>query len=336
MLPLLYVIGRNTWALKEDALALSDSLRRQFSITAPLVTTPSPVQNTLLHYINRYEYLDNADAGIHPSNRVLVTWYHGAPDDPDYAPMYTRLLGRVDEIERIITSCQSTRQHLLTAGIPDTKIAVIPLGVDLARYRQPSARGRAELGIPVDAVCIGSFQTDGLGNDEGDAPKLIKGPDVFLDVIARLYPREPRLFVLLTGHQRGYVKAGLRQIGVPFAHHNFATHADTAACFRAADLILIASREEGGPKAFTEAWAAGIPVISTRMGMPADHVIDGENGLLANVDDAVGLAAAVQQLIAQPELRARIVAGGTQAVAALTWDIIAARHMAELYQAGTA
>ena len=332
MLPLLYVIGRNTWALKEDALALSAALKRQFEITAPLVMTPPPVHNTLLHYINRYEYLDNADAGIHPSNRVIVTWYHGAPDDPEFSPMYARLLPRIDQIARIVTSCQSTYRHLRTAGVPASKLSVIPLGVDLDRYRQPSARGRAALGIPADAVCIGSFQTDGIGSDDGDEPKLIKGPDVFLDVIARLYPREPRLFVLLTGHQRGYVKAGLRKIGVPFAHHNFEAHADAATCFRAADLILIASREEGGPKAFTEAWAAGVPVVSTCMGMPADQVVDGVNGLLADIEDVAGLTAAVERLIAQPDLRTRLSRGGTQAVAALTWDTIAAQHWAELYR----
>lgn len=324
--PLAYVIGRDTWSLKEDGHALSESVARQYGIAAPVFTTPPPLTGTLLHYVNRYEYLDNADAGIDPSNRVIVTWYHGAPDDPLFRPMYARLLPRVPQLERIVTSCQSTYRHLIAAGVPAAKLVVIPIGVDLARFRQAPPR-RADLGIPDDAVCVGSFAQDG-----GDQPKLIKGPDVFLAVIARLYRREPRLFILLTGHERGYVKRGLTQIGVPFAHRPFAAHEDTAACFRAVDLILITAREEGGPKALLEAWAAGVPVVATRMGMPADHIRDGANGLLAAVEDVDGLTAAAERVIAEAGLRAALIAGGQQAVAAFTWDRVAALHMEQVYR----
>ena len=49
---------------------------------------------------------------------------------------------------------------------------------------------------------------------DGVEPKLVKGPDVFLKGVAKLAV-DHRLFVLLTGPARGYVKRGLDAIGVP-------------------------------------------------------------------------------------------------------------------------
>ena len=48
--------------------------------------------------------------------------------------------------------------------------------------------------------------------------------------------------------------------------------------YRASDLYLITSRSEGGPLSLTESWATGVPVVSTRVGMSADYIRDGENG----------------------------------------------------------
>ena len=39
------------------------------------------------------------------------------------------------------------------------------------------------LGIPEDYLVIGSFQKDGEGWGEGLKPKLIKGPDIFIETI---------------------------------------------------------------------------------------------------------------------------------------------------------
>ena len=43
---------------------------------------------------------------------------------------------------------------------------------------------------------------------------------MFLAAIERHKPRVPDLFVLLTGPTRGYLKAGLEHLGVPYAHHH--------------------------------------------------------------------------------------------------------------------
>ena len=47
---------------------------------------------------------------------------------------------------------------------------------------------------------------------------MIKGPDTLLEVAAILKGRIDGLHFLLTGPARGFVKAGLERIGIPFTH----------------------------------------------------------------------------------------------------------------------
>ena len=143
---------------------------------------------------------------------------------------------------------------------------------------------RKKLGIPSTAHCIGSFQKDGIGWDEGMKSKWVKGPDTFLQVVQRLR-RDHEICVLLTGPARGYVKSGLERIGVPYRHVWLKDYGEVAKHYWALDLYIIASRDEGGPLALLESMASKVPVVSTRVGMSVDLLVDGDNGLLSDVDD---------------------------------------------------
>jgi glycosyltransferase involved in cell wall biosynthesis len=75
-----------------------------------------------------------------------------------------------------------------------------------------------------------------------------------------------------------------------------------------------------------EAMAAGLPVITTRGGAASEIVEDGETGLLVERGDPRGLADALDTLLGNPELRARMGAAGRDRVARLfTWDRAVAR-----------
>ena len=190
---------------------------------------------------------------------------------------------------------------------------------------------RKQLGIPDNAVCIGSFQKDGEGWDEGMDPKWVKGPDVFLDVIDRLR-RDYELCVLLTGPARGYVKAGLDRMGVPYRHVWLKDYRDVAKHYWALDLYVIASRDEGGPMAVLESMASGVPLVSTKVGMGIDLVCHGNNGLLSEIEDAAGLAANASKLIESPELRHEFSKSGVTVAKGHDWSLIASRYHNEVYR----
>ena len=77
---------------------------------------------------------------------------------------------------------------------------------------------------------------------------------------------------------------------------------DVAAFYRACDVFVFPTHEEGGPQVTYEAAGCGLPVITTPMGA-ARLVRDGENGLLVPPGDADALAAALRRLADDPALR---------------------------------
>jgi glycosyltransferase involved in cell wall biosynthesis len=73
---------------------------------------------------------------------------------------------------------------------------------------------------------------------------------------------------------------------------------------------------EGTPLVVLEAWAAGLPVVATRVGGVPRMIADGENGLLVDEGKKVSLTVALLRLLRNPEQRRRIAAAGQQTVAA--------------------
>ena len=93
----------------------------------------------------------------------------------------------------------------------------------------------------------------------------------------------------------------------------------------AADLFALASRprSEGLPTVVLEAMAAGVPVVATDVGSIAEVVHDDVNGRLVGPDDPVGLARAIDGLVADTTERHRLGKAGRVAVTdqALTGEI---------------
>jgi len=107
------------------------------------------------------------------------------------------------------------------------------------------------------------------------------------------------------------------------------------ALYDACDIFLLCSREERTPRGlgfegfgivFLEANARGKPVVGGRSGGIPDAVLDGETGLLADPLSPVAVADAVEKLLLDPELRARLGAQGRRRVLAhYNWDAAAAQ-----------
>jgi len=91
---------------------------------------------------------------------------------------------------------------------------------------------------------------------------------------------------------------------------------DVPALLAAADVFVLPSRYEGTSLALLEAMGAGKAVVATAIGGTDELVRDGVDGLLVPPDDPAALAEALERLLVDNELRARLGGAAAARVAA--------------------
>ena len=332
-----YVTSDQKWCFSWEGKGLVNALKKKH-IHVIITSNPRSITNQIIHFGDRYEFFSFSDELIIEfckQNAVILTWFHGGLNDGEpIVSMLKRLVVLQKYISLIHTSCSITKKGLIEAGIHSNKIIVIPIAIDdhfLNNIKIDPIKSRDNLNIPNEAFVIGSFQKDGNGWGEGFDPKIIKGPDLFLNLIEKIYPKVPNLLVLLTGPARGFVKTGLEKIGVPYIHHYLDNYLDIISYYCAIDLYVITSRIEGGPKSLAESWACRVPIVSTKVGMCTDFIICNYNGILVDIDDIEQLTIETLNMISNRGLRDSCINNGFSDVKRLSWDRISEDYLNMLY-----
>ena len=200
----------------------------------------------------------------------------------------------------------STWSHLLRPG----HVHVVRSGVDSSLF-SPRDRDEArrelglEPGVPI-ALCVGRL-------DRG------KGPDVAIEALARLSGRDARLILAGDGPWQRELQALAAKLGVSdrvaFTGRLSAELVSTHLC--ACDVFVFPTRlAEAGPLVVAQAMATARPVVASRIGAVPEMVVgsNGDAGLLVRPGRPAELAAAIERLFGDPELRARLGANGRAAV----------------------
>jgi len=311
----LFVVGDELgWSSDDDRMRLTATACRLGYEVAPARWARFARRQAVFNP-NHFDALQ--DRWLRSTHRLGLSYFHGRPGTPGYPEFdrtYETLRTHAARVDRVQVTHQELHGLVVDAGVDPAKVFRIPIGVDIARFpfgdAAARAGARAALDVPESAFVVGSFQKDGVGFGAGLEPKLVKGPDVFVAVLERLRAQLPELFVVLTGPARGYVRRELDRIGVPHRHLEVPTRDELARVYHTLDVYLVASRQEGGPKALLESMATGVPLVTTRVGQAPEIVSDGESGLLVDVDDVDALAAAVLRIYTDAELRGRLRAAG--------------------------
>lgn len=301
----LFVVGDgHEWAIADDVRQISLVAERLGIRTGPEAWVAA-VRNQSIFYASHHG-LFGTD-WRRDDKRIGVAYLHGRPGIPGMPEedvSYREFTRRHREIDRIQVTCRAMEELVLEVGAAPEKLFLIPIAIELELFplRDVASRpaARRKLRLPDSAFVVGSFQKDGIGSRDGSKPKPMKGPDVLLAALERLHEQLPELWVLLTGHGRGYVRAGLERLGIPYRHGYPVGREGMAEAYHALDAYIVSSRDEGGPKAVLEAMATGVPLVTTRVGQAVDLVTSGSNGYLVDVEDAEGLAASAERIARAP------------------------------------
>lgn len=215
----------------------------------------------------------------------------------------TRWLGRLAGryAQRFFCVSRDIAEELRACRIvPKTKIAVAPNGIDIGRFRNPAAgiETRRELGIPPSAPVIGAI---------GRLTE-IKRHDLLIRAFARLKLRstDARLMLVGDGPERSELGQLAAELAPPGCVHFVGYQSTPERFLQAMDVLAMSSRSEGMPLAVLEAWAAGVPVVASRVGGIPELIADERTGLLTEFGDIEGLADALERLLSDRALAERI------------------------------
>lgn len=147
------------------------------------------------------------------------------------------------------------------------------------------------------------------------------GVDVVVKAFALLKARYPEATLTITGS--GSEEARLRQLAKGVGGITFLGRVRperVPALCDGADVFLNAPLVDNQPLSVLEAFASGLPVVTTAAGGIATMVRHGESGLIVPPADAQAMAEAATALLSDPGLAQRIARGGHKVAMGHSWS----------------
>jgi glycosyltransferase involved in cell wall biosynthesis len=226
----------------------------------------------------------------------------------------TKMLGRVASrfTQRICCVSEDILQEVIREGIaPATKCSFVPNGIDTSRFSQvPNAVAtrRTCAGIPAAALVVG---TVGRLTEVKRQSSLIRG---FAALLSQLPTIPFHLLVVGDGPERANLESLTDELGIRNRVTFSGYQPQPENYLGLMDIFVLTSRSEGMPLAVLEAWAAGLPVVATRVGGLPQLIQHGITGLLVEFDNISELTTSLGQLASNRDLACRLGTAGKQVV----------------------
>lgn len=185
-----------------------------------------------------------------------------------------------DELRRQVPDDRRMEIEVLHLGVPET-----------ATPARSAAEVRAELGVGPDRPLV-------VTASRLSAQKALH---VMLDAMTSV---DAFLAIAGEGPLESELRERARDLGIDDRVAFLGFRTDIADLIAAADVFCLSSVWEGVPLAAMEAVRLGTPVVATDVGGTGELIADGVSGRLVPANDAAALAAALDQVLADPEVRA--------------------------------
>jgi glycosyltransferase involved in cell wall biosynthesis len=196
-----------------------------------------------------------------------------------------------------VANSEATKQTLLdSAPWLKADVKVIPNGIDVARYANAEPM---PLPLPANSVAVGFVGNFGYA----------KGIIDFAQAWHIAAPQVPQAHALIAGRGARQPEFAAALAGAPRVHM-LGFQRNVPALMKALDIFVFPSWFEGFGLVMAEAMAARTAVVGYNASGLAELAVNGEEALLVPHKDVNALAAAIVQLVNEPETRARLAAAG--------------------------
>ena len=207
-----------------------------------------------------------------------------------------RMVKALKRASRIFSVSDSLRRLAVELGAAIERTLVVGNGVDMAKFhRVPRQSARARLGLPESAPVLVSV----------GALVERKGFHRVMECLPALRQRFPGLRYLAVGgaspegdwSQVLRRRAAELKLGDCVSFLGSVAPEDLKEVLSAADVFVLATRNEGWANVFLEAMACGLPVVTTNVGGNAEVVSDPKLGLVVPFGDRDKLTEAIAEAL---------------------------------------
>lgn len=233
-------------------------------------------------------------------------------------PLITPLVKQVWRFAGAVTAISGEQKSLALRTAPGLEVRVIHNGVAADLFRPRSADEPREQG-PLRILCVG---------------RLIerKGHRGLFHAFAELRRRVEmplRLVLAGQGDMEGPLRALAQQLGIEadVDFLGYVPHERLPEVYRAADLFVLPSQNEGMSIALLEAMASGLPVLVTFAGGTAELVRHGVNGFIAPFGDVAALAGALERLTVDGDLRRQMSQANRERAGEFSWPALTRAYL---------
>ncbi|GAB4081393.1 glycosyltransferase [Modestobacter muralis] len=238
-----------------------------------------------------------------------------------HARMVRAVGGRIERstlrrADAVVVLTGRTAAALRADGVPAERISTIPSGFEPAVFDVPAdraPRSRPRIGYVgrLAAQKRADLLVTAFGAMQEVADLVVVGDGPERDRVHRLVRTSPAADRIST---RGFVE-----------------HSAVPGVLASLDLLVLPSAYEEMGSVLVEAMVAGLPVVASDVGGIPEVVRHGETGLLVPPGDVPALTAALDRLVADPALRARLAAGARENARHYSWPHLATR-VADVYR----
>jgi 2-deoxystreptamine N-acetyl-D-glucosaminyltransferase/2-deoxystreptamine glucosyltransferase len=210
-----------------------------------------------------------------------------------------------------------TAELLAADGLPAGRVHVLPSGFEPRLFEHPGPDPFPQLPHPRVGY-VGRL-----------APQ--KAPHRVVQAFAEVEARA-HLVIVGDGPLRRVVEDAIAGSPVRdrITHHGFVPHAQVPAVLAALDVLVLPSVYEEMGSVLVEAMASGVPVVASNVGGIPQVVTDRATGLLVPPGDVAALAKAIDELVRDEDLRARLGRAARERAGRYSWPGLAAQ-VAQVY-----
>lgn len=241
-----------------------------------------------LHSRRGADYLGGVASRME-KRRIVLSRRVVSPEPKWVVPWKYRLF------DRVVAISDSVRDTLVRSGADPLKILVVPSAVDSDHYRPNGDREwlAAEFGVAADAPLIGMVANY--------IP--IKGHRILLQALPAVLERFPNLRVLCFGRGGGEAGVARQIVRAGLGHHVLMAgfRSDLDRVLGGLDVLVHPATREGLGVSLLQASSCEVPIVASRVGGIPEVVEDGVTGVLVPPENPEALAAAITQLLKDPD-----------------------------------